>query len=170
MYTKTVRTDHCSDSDVFYCFLGDTCMTGRGFRDESCSRGLSTVTVENVRFASSINTPPFLPLALPASNWYSHLNTNPSWDVSNNTFLTLTVEPSLFYFLTLPLWVMIISLLRYTRGDLTFVVWVCRFKLMSVVLNYSSYVFVCECVWGFFEPCFLSVVDRPCFEESCSRE
>lgn len=42
-----------SDSDVFYCFLGDTCMTGRGFRDESCSRGLSTVTVENVRFAST---------------------------------------------------------------------------------------------------------------------
>lgn len=46
---KAVR----ADSDVFYCFLGDTCLTGRGFRDESCSRGLSTVTVGNVRFVAS---------------------------------------------------------------------------------------------------------------------
>lgn len=30
MYTKTVQTDHCLDTDVFYGFLEDTCMTGRG--------------------------------------------------------------------------------------------------------------------------------------------
>lgn len=59
MYTKTCPNVQFGLPDVFYRFLDDTCMTGRGFRDESCSRGLSTVTVEkkNVRFVSSfINT------------------------------------------------------------------------------------------------------------------
>lgn len=69
-------------------------MTGRGFRDESCSRGLSTVTVENVRFASSFDPlpPPRLHLVLIQLTFIS---TNPSRDVSNNTFLSLIVEPSI---------------------------------------------------------------------------
>lgn len=89
-------------------------MTGRGFRDESCSRGLSTVTVEetNVRFLrhrlkkgkkktkkTHTHLPAFSPVHIRQQAFFS---INPRRDVSNDTFLELTVEPSLFYFITLP--------------------------------------------------------------------
>lgn len=42
MYTKLSGGIAARTRGVFYRFLGDACMTGRGFRGESCSRGLST--------------------------------------------------------------------------------------------------------------------------------
>lgn len=105
----------------FYCFLGDACMTGRGFRDESCSRGLSDSHSGKCPLSlrhcikkkySIIMIITIHPLACifvftpPQTNSYSPLGSNQ--DVSNNTFLNLTVEPSLFYYCLL--WKMIISL------------------------------------------------------------
>lgn len=83
-------------------------MTGRGFRDESCSRGLSTVTVENVRFfffASSFKkkqktNPPPLPAfsrvrIQPQTNSNSHLAL--IQDVMSLTTHSSS-SPSIFYY------------------------------------------------------------------------
>lgn len=76
-------------------------MTGRGFRDESCSRGLSTVTVGNVRLVASSfkkNTlSAFSPVLTQAPPNQQSFRVNPRCDVTNNIFLSLTVEPSIFF-------------------------------------------------------------------------
>lgn len=81
-------------------------MTGRGFRDESCSRGLSTVTVENVRFflrhrlKKQKTNPPPLPAfsrvrIQPQTNSNSHLAL--IQDVMSLTTHSSS-SPSIFYY------------------------------------------------------------------------
>lgn len=158
----------------FYRFLGDTCMTGRGFRDESCSRGLSTVTVEetNVRFlrhrlkkgkkktkkphthlpAFSPVHKPFLALIRDVTSLTTH-SSNSQW----NQVCFISLHCLFNGWRLLVYWNIHVVIL-------TFVVWLCRFKLIWI------FFLLCVCVfgWGVFEPCFSYVVS--CFKESCSRE
>lgn len=159
----------------FYCFLGDACMTGRGFRDESCSRGLSDsqsgkcplslrhcIKEKVLNNNDNNNTPPCLHLRLySTTNSYSPLGSNQ--DVSNNTFLNLTVEPSIFYYCLL--WKMIISLQNISIYLYLYVyvymswfcgvcVCVCRFNLTYASAD-SDLSLLCGCVvWEFFKAFF----------------
>lgn len=80
-------------------------MTGRGFRDESCSRCLSTATVENVRFflrhrlkkqQKKTPLPAFSRVRIqPQTNSNSHLGL--IQDVMSLTTHS-SISPSIFYY------------------------------------------------------------------------
>lgn len=146
----------------FYRFLGDTCMTGRGFRDESCSRGLSTVTVEetNVRFLRHrlkkgkkktkkphTHLPAFSPVHKPFLALIRDV-TSPTTHSSNSQWNQVC-------FISLHCLFNGRRLLVYWNIHvviLTFVVWLCRFKLIWI------FFLLCVCVrlrsvWTMFFLC-----------------